>query len=430
MFTLPIGNIILPVMLIKLFRQTAVPPEYRTNFLHLYLDIGWYGILSGSAVNFLNIYAARIGATGFQIGLIGAMSAVVSLLLAIPAGRWLQTQNTGRAIFWTSVAYRIGFVPFIFLPWFLNDKAQIIAIIVLTFLMAIPLTPLGVGFNALFAESVPDRFRAHVAGIRNIMLSVTFMVSSLVSGFILENVTFPVGYQIVFGIGAFGAAMSSYHLFFIHPLQTDSSTLLSTPKPDSSKDAVSPRKVLSSLRLDIWNTKFKKVLLSLGGFHLAQYLAIPLFPLYYVNGLHLNDDHIGIGSALFYLTVLLGSTQLRKIVQNIGNKNVTGWGVVGLAVYPFLLAQSSEVWQFYGISLFGGLVFAMVNGAFANYMLEHIPTSDRPSHLAWYNVVLNASVLIGSLGGPLIADLIGLVSALMLFALFRLLAGIYILKWG
>ena len=430
MFTLPIGNIILPVMLIKLFRQTAVPPEYRTNFLHLYLDIGWYGILSGSAVNFLNIYAARIGATGFQIGLIGAMSAVVSLLLAIPAGRWLQTQNTGRAIFWTSVAYRIGFVPFIFLPWFLNDKAQIIAIIVLTFLMAIPLTPLGVGFNALFAESVPDRFRAHVAGIRNIMLSVTFMVSSLVSGFILENVTFPAGYQIVFGIGAFGAAMSSYHLFFIHPLQTDSSTLPSTPKPASPKDALSTRKVLSSLRLDIWNTKFKKVLLSLGGFHLAQYLAIPLFPLYYVNGLHLNDDHIGIGSALFYLTVLLGSTQLRKIVQNIGNKNVTGWGVVGLAVYPFLLAQSSEVWQFYGISLFGGLVFAMVNGAFANYMLEHIPTRDRPSHLAWYNVVLNASVLIGSLGGPLIADLIGLVSALMLFALFRLLAGIYILKWG
>ncbi|NTW12734.1 MAG: hypothetical protein HGA30_05425, partial [Anaerolineales bacterium] len=57
-------------MLNRLFRQTAVPPEYRPNFLHLYLDIGWYGVLSGSAINFLNIYAARIGATGFQIGLI------------------------------------------------------------------------------------------------------------------------------------------------------------------------------------------------------------------------------------------------------------------------------------------------------------------------------------------------------------------------
>lgn len=417
-------------MLKKLFRQTAVPPEYHKNFLHLYLDIGWYGVLSGSAINFLNIYAARIGATGFQIGLIGAMSAIVNLLLAIPAGRWLETQNTARAIFWTSVLNRVGFIILIFLPLFFTERAQVIAIILLTFLMAIPLTPLGVGFNALFAEAVPDRFRAHVAGIRNIMLSITFIVSSLISGKILDNVTFPIGYQIVFGIGAFGAAMSSYHLFFIKPLPTDLPSRPARPKPDSVKKTLSPRDIFVSLRLDIWKTKFSKVLLSLGGFHLAQFLAIPIFPLYYVYGLNLNDDQIGIGSALFYLTVLLGSTQLRKVVQALGNKNVTGWGVVGIAVYPFLLAQSSEVWQFYGISLFGGLAFAMINGAFANYMLEHIPASDRPSHLAWYNVILNAAILTGSLGGPMIAEMIGLVYALTLFAFLRLLAGIYILKWG
>jgi len=77
-------------MLNKLFWQRAGPPEYRSNFLHLYLDIGWYGVLSGSAINFLNIYAARLGATGFQIGLIGAMSTVVNIQLAVywQAGRF------------------------------------------------------------------------------------------------------------------------------------------------------------------------------------------------------------------------------------------------------------------------------------------------------------------------------------------------------
>jgi MFS family permease len=417
-------------MLNKLFRQTAVPAEYRPNFMHLYLDIGWYGILSGSAINFLNIYATRLGASAIQIGLIGAMAAAVSLVLAIPAGRWLGTQNTGRAIFWSSVLYRAGFIILIFLPWFLDKKAQVVAIIALTFLMAIPLTPLAVGFNALFAESVPDRYRAHVAGIRNIMLSVSFMVTSFVSGIILEKVTFPLGYQIVFGIGVFGAAMSSYHLYLIRPVQSDSSALPSDPKPDPLNQPASPRNFFATLRLDIWKTKFKKVLLALGGFHLAQYLAIPLFPLYFVNQLNLSDDHIGIGTALFYLTMLIGSTQLRKYVHKIGNKNVTGWGVVGLAIYPFLLAYSSEVWHYYGISLLGGLSFSLINGTFANYMLEHIPASDRPSHLAWYNVILNASILTGSLGGPAIAGSIGLVNALILFACLRLIAGIYILKWG
>ena len=92
-------------MLNKIFQQNAIPNQYRANFLHLYLDIAWFGVLSGSTVNFLNVYATRIGATGLQIGLIGAMSAVVSLLLAIPAGIWLQKRNINHAIFWTSVFF-------------------------------------------------------------------------------------------------------------------------------------------------------------------------------------------------------------------------------------------------------------------------------------------------------------------------------------
>jgi hypothetical protein len=63
-------------------------------------------------------------------------------------------------------------------------------------------------------------------------------------------------------------------------------------------------------------------------------------------------------------------------------------------------------------------------------MLEHIPANDRPSYLAWYNVTLNAAVLLGSLGGPAIADLFGLSNSLILFSILRLLAGMAILKWG
>ncbi|HZM20916.1 MAG TPA: MFS transporter [Anaerolineales bacterium] len=424
-------------MLTKLFQQTDVPPEFRSNFLHLYLDIAWFGVLSGSAVNFLNIYAARIGATGFQIGLIGAMSAIVSLFLAIPSGGWLQTRNKGKAIFWTSVFYRIGFLFFIFLPWLFDAQGQIWAMIAITFLMAIPLTPLGVGFNALFAEAVPSEYRAHVAGIRNIMLSIAFMITSLISGTILDNSTFPLGYQIVFAIGAFGAGMSSVHLYFVRPLHTYSNpsarsdgTTQSSPQAFSIKATTSSRRIATTLRLDIWGTSFRRILLCMLAFHGTQYIAIPIFPLYYVNELHLKDDHIGIGTALFYLTVLIGSTQLRNFVHRSGNKNVTAWGVIGMAVYPFLLSMSSAVWHFYGISLFGGLVFALVNGAFANYMLEYIPANDRPPHLAWYNITLNAAVLLGSLGGPVIADLLGLSNSLILFAILRLLAGLAILKWG
>ena len=416
--------------ILRIFKQVAVPSEYHANFRHLYFDIAGFGILSGSVINFLNIYATRIGATSYQIGLIAAMSALVNLFLAIPAGHWLSKRNTNQAIFRTSVFYRIGFLFFIFIPQFFTNAQQIVAIILITLLMAIPLTPLGVGFNALFAEAVPDKYRAHVAGMRNSILAVTYIVVSLISGFILDNLPFPIGYQVVFGIGAFGAAFSSYHLYFIRPIQDENQPHPSTPEPDSPQKASRPRKIFSALRMDILSTPFTKVLLALFAFHFTHQLTAPVYPLYNVRVLNLNDNHIGISQALYYLTMLIGSMQFRKMISRFGHKNVTGFGVIGLSLYPLLLAFTTQLWQFYAIALIGGVTWAWTNGAYANYMLERIPPADRPSHLAWYTIVLNLALLAGSLGGSVIADTAGLVNALLLFGVSRILAGLYILKWG
>ncbi len=430
---------------------THLPAEYRSNFIHLFFDIGWYGLLAGSAVNFLNVYATRLGASGLQIGLLGAMAAALNLVLAIPAGRWLEKRPIGRAVFWTSIIYRAGFLTWAFLPLLFaeNNQAQIWALIAINFLMGIPLAGLGLGFNALFAAAVPVDWRAYVAGIRNVVLSVTFMLTSLGSGYILDKLPFPQGYQVIFLIGVFGGAMSSLHLYFIRPLAQAAPTTdqtapepaspLNEPQP-SPKAAPAPisattkaatrQKLVNSLRLDILSSPYRIILLVLFAFHLTQYLAIPVFPLAFVRVLHLSDEQIGIGTAIFYLTVLIGSTQLNRLVRRIGHKNVTGWGVMLMAIYPILLATSSQVWQFYGLSAVGGFAWALVGGAYANYLLENIPEHDRPAHLAWYTITANACALIGSLTGPAIADGIGLSSALIVFGALRGLAGLAILRWG
>jgi MFS family permease len=165
-------------------------------------------------------------------------------------------------------------------------------------------------------------------------------------------------------------------------------------------------------------------------FHITQYLALPVFPLYFVRQLKLSDENLGLGTALFFLTVLLGSTQLNRLVSRYGHKNVTGWGVVCMALYPGLLAVSSRVWHYYGISVLGGLAWAFVGGASANYVIEKCPQNDRPSHLAWYNIILNISVLTGSLLGPVISESINLSVALVLFGFLRILAGFAIIYWG
>jgi MFS family permease len=393
--------------------------------------MAWFGVLTGSSLNFLTVYAARLGATGLQIGLLTAVAAAVNLVLAIPAGRWIERRSLSRTVFWNSVVYRLGFLLWIPLPWLLGSEGQVWALIGLTALMAIPLTALGVGFSVLFAAAVPSEWRAYVMGTRNVLLSLTFVGTSLACGILLNRLPFPQGYQLVFLIGFIGAAMSSLHLYFVRPIPEPAhAALLPLPAAETATRMAAPERVLSALRLDIWRTPFKRVLLVMLGFHLAQYLAIPLFPLYFVNELKLNDQQIGIGMALFYLAVLLGSTRLHRLVNRLGHKGVTGLGVIALGAYPALLAFSSLVWQYYAVSFIGGLGWSLAGGAYNNYMLESIPPGDRPAHFAWYFIVLNGCILAGSLLGPLIAQNATLATALLVFGILRVLAGLAILRFG
>jgi MFS family permease len=313
-----------------------------------------------------------------------------------------------------------------------GNQGQIWALAIITLAMGIPMCVLGVGFNALFAAAVPSEWRASVVGIRNVVQSLTFIISSLGTGYILNHLRFPLGYQVVFGIGFLSAAMSTFHLFFIRPPTEPSvsgSQDLKTAGPNLDKMNHRPG-LRITLRLDIWQTPFRKILLVLLGFHLSQYIVFPLFTLYTVNILHLSDANIGLGTAFFYLTVLLGSTQLGRLEHKVGHHKLTGWGVVGMSIYPIAMALSHNALHYYLLSIVGGFAWAMVAGAYANYLLERIPEDDRPSHLAWYNIILNAAVLFGSLAGPFLAGYIGIGVALFAFGVLRLLAGVAILKWG
>lgn len=434
---------------IALFRtKRPLPLEHRANFIHLYWDIAWFGVLNGSAISFMAVFATRLGADGFQLGLLNAAPAIVNLAITLPVGQMLQKRPISRTVFWSSVFHRLFYAAWVFLPLLLAPHLQVWMLIGLVLLMSIPGTALAVGFNALFAAAVPPAWRGHVAGTRNAVLSGVFIVTSLVCGVILETLPFPLGYQVVFAIGAFGAAMSSLHLYFVRPLQepgengrrSDATSDLARPGTVRS-DVTGGRATVglrfltrsrrrSMVRSRVLGSAFGPVAAAMFGFHLAQYLAIPLFPLYWVNELGLTDANISLGNAVFYATVLLGSTQLGRVSSRLGHKRVMVLGGAGMALYPALTALTQELTLFLITSLVGGLIWSLVGGAIGNYILERIPEGERPSYLSWYNLALSAAILLGSLLGPLLANATGLAVALLLIAGVRYLAAVALWRWG
>ncbi|OUC05162.1 hypothetical protein RY27_28935 [Litorilinea aerophila] len=427
--------------------QKAVPAEYRARFLHLYWDIAWFGILAGSSMAFLSVYAARLGADAFQIGLLNAGPAAVGLLFTMPAGHWLRRRSVGKAVFWSAVAGRIHYLWWIFLPLLLPAQSQIWLFILLVLLMTIPGTVLAVGFNALYAAAVPPEWRSHVVGIRNALLSLVYVATSLLCGYILDHTPLHTGYAIIFGLGFVGAVMSTVHLWFLRqttPEEQPEEEAIRAPLGDFARPghirllglnlrtAVGLRAFTRGrdlLRLEVLQGRYGRVVAAMFAFHFAQYLPIPIFPLYWVEQLHFNDGSISLGTAAFHLAVLLGSLQLARLSQWWGNHRLTVVGALLLSSYPLLTAFTPGLGLFLVTSLIGGVAWSMVGGSLGNYLLEQIPPTDRPAYLAWYNLALNAAILLGSLSGSLLAEVFTLSEALLVAFVLRLAAGLALWQW-
>ncbi|MDW8269102.1 MAG: MFS transporter [Anaerolineae bacterium] len=424
-------------------------PVMRRNFYHLYADIAGFGVLSGSTLAFIAIYMARLGASSWQIGLLTAGPALVNLVFALPAGQWLAERPLTTTVFWTSIGQRLLYPLLVPLCLWLPATWQNPLILALVVLTSIPGTALAIGFNALFAEAVPEAWRGEVVGRRNALLALTVLVSTLGCGQLLRVLPFTTGYAVVFAIGAAGALYSSYHLARVRlqqplprrqwrgaPLGVGGRS--GRPlTPDAPLNRGLALRVLISNRLARGramlaplHTAFGPFFWALFSFHTAQYVPIPLFPLFWVREIRLGDAAISVLNAVFYALMLVASLRLGSLTVRFGNRRLVVAGAFFLALYPLLTALSRGIGLLLAASVLGGVVWAILGGALANRLLERIPTDDRPPYLALYNLALNGAMLIGSLGGTTIADAIGLREALFVATGLRLVAALLLWRCG
>ncbi len=423
------------------------PPDttMKNNFRHLYADVAWFGVLSGSTLAFLNVYAARLGADAFQLGLISAGPALVNLAVSLPAGAWIQHRPVLHVTFISSLWNRSAYLLIVPLPWLFAPQGEIWALVGLTALMSLPGTFLAIAFNASFAGVVPPDWRGRVVGRRNALLALTILATSLVCGLVLDRVPFPTSFQLVFALGVLGAGMSSYHLGRLSPISVSVSPEVLTPRPlnDVARpgmmrfmDAVRPASGLRYLaraprrllRLEILRGPYRRVLAAYLFFHAAQFFCIPLFPLVWVSQLQLSNGVISIGNALFYAAMLVVSLPLGRIAASSGHRRLLIAGALLYGLYPLLLSLAASKTLFLLASLVGGGVWAVLNGALLNHLMDKTPKDEMPSHMAAYNLVLNIGILAGSLAGPAVLETLGLEQTLLLGAGLRLV-GAFLFAW-
>lgn len=403
----------------------GVPQQYHVLFKRLYWDMAWLGVVSGTTITFLSVYATRRGASSDQIGILNAAPAFINLLLALPIGNLVKGRRLSRWVFWSSGLARIFYLPLALLPGLIDPHNEIWVVILITLVMSIPLTVLQVSFNAFFIDVVPSEWRAQVVGVRNSLLSIVSLLVSLVSGQILALFPFPIGYQLVFGIGFLGAMLSTLQLFYLRNISHPEVGVQEISSLPETEILANDKQVNPSLQF-----KFRKVLFLLFSFHLSQYLVIPVVPLFSVRGLGLTDFQFGVAGAIFNMVVFLGASWVSGVILRIGNRRATAYGAIGLSVFPLLLALTNNAGMFFMTHLLGGVSWSLLAVAYYNYMLENVPGQTRSISISWYILASNAAILLGSLAGPIVADAVGFQTAFVLFGILRALSGLAILRWG
>lgn len=340
--------------------------------------MAWLGLLSGTTIAFLSVYATKLGATSFQLSLIIAGPAAIQFLLSLPLGRWLRDRPLVRVTVLSSLWNRLGYLLLLPLPWLLEAEHQVWALIFLILIMAAPGTLLAISFNALYAEVVPVPLRAAIVGQRNAILALAMLGSAFISGILLDSVRFPLNYDLVFAVGALGALMSSYHLSRIRikpsgdPVSRMGIPFQDAIRPgsirmvDAMRQPIAPRLLLRRqvsvlLRIDLLRGPYGKFLLAYWVFYICLYSPSSLFPLAWVKQLNLSGTEISVGNAMVYVTMMLMSLLIRRMGARVGNKRLLILGAMFFGAYPLLTGLARGPRLYWAASLIGGVTWALVN---------------------------------------------------------------------
>lgn len=394
---------------------------------------------------FIAVYAARLGASGFQISLLSAGPAIINLIFSLPAGHWLEGRALTHVSYQSAAWHRLGYLLLIPLPLLLPNTTQVWIIVLITLFMSVPGTVLSIAFNAVLADLIPPEDRATVVGRRNALTSLAMTVTVLIAGLILDNLIFPISYMVVFGLGTFGGVFSTYHLKLLVP-PIDPTVRVQQPLNDLARPGLlrftdslrlpiglrflTRSRNMPLLRLDRLRGQFGPFLAAYLFFYTCQYVPVAISPIYMVNNLKYSDGIISLGNSLFYVLMFLTSLRLSHLTRRFNHHAILAMGSLLYCAYPIFISLAWDATLFWVASFVGGIAWALTSGGLINRLMEIVPEDDRPAHMALHNLALNLGILGGSLMGPFLADLSGIREALLIAGVLRFAAGLLLKKWG
>lgn len=384
----------------------------KRNALYVQADAVAIGLANASSP-FLPVFLTRLGASSTQIGLLTTMAGITGLLFAIPAGRFLQSQRNMIPWFSTSrVLYIAGYTLTGLVSLLLPPEYSVLAILAVWAMATIPQTFLNVSFSVVMNLVAGPHGRYELMSRRWSIIGITTAITVAATGQFLDQVIFPLNYQLVFIVLSLGGLLSYFITMRIKLRER-------APVQEASGGNIRQqiREVVALVRSQ---PAFISFVLKRFVFLFGFTLALPLIPLYYVREVRATDAWIGIFSTTQTAVVLIGYIFWARQTRIRGSRFVLLATTFGVAMYPFLVAQTRQVQIIAVLGGVLGMFSAGVDLVFFDELMKTVPVEYSATFVSLAQSLGHLSSIIAPLLGTFLADQFGLPAALTVATLIRL----------
>lgn len=384
----------------------------KRNFRNVQIDAVGIG-LANAAAPFLPVFLTRLGATNLQVGLLTSMPAFTGLVLALLIGSFLQKQR--NIVPWFSAARLLvvssyaltGIVPFL-----VPRAYQVPAVLGIWALATLPQIVVNVAFSVVMNAVAGPEGRYDLMSRRWSILGLTTAITVAVVGQILDQVDFPINYQVVFMALSLGGLISFY-------FSSNIKLPLAEPMPSHKGESIGQRlrgyaRLVGSEKPFLAFTGMRFVYLT------GTALAVPLFPLYYVRVLDANDSWIGIINFAQTFVLLVGYYFWTRQSRAKGGRYVLLRTTLGMAIYPALTALTPRVELIALYAAVAGILQAGVDLVFFDELMKTVPEKYSPIFVSLAQSLQYCSTAVAPLIGALLADTIGIPAGLLISAALRM----------
>ncbi len=384
------------------------------NFRYLYIEIAFAAIL-GAIVTFHSAFAVRLGASKELVALLGSIPALVSAVFSIPSARFLRHRKDQRRwIFGSLMVLRVGSGLIALIPLLFPTNTAVV-FTAWVILLALPTILFTNGFQAMLADIIPEVHRAKVFATRQIIWSAGFVITSSVAGVWLDNITFPINYQLMYVFGFVVALGSQYYLnkLVLPPMNSGFLTTTDLPVPSKAK----------------LSQPIRRMLFNLGVYVFGLTLPGGLFTIYYIEYLGASDTWLGVNTAAGFTGVIVGNMLWSRLYRN----HTYTWGIRRAALMTWIFPVSLALFPNLTVIVFANFVVNLIHPgvelSHLNIMLKLAGQEHRTEIMSWYNTVLNLCMFAAPLVGVVIAQqfevgLTGIAVAMLASGLLRFTGGV------